>query len=269
MKVSMHLEFNDDEQTAVEAVGAMLRALSGVTDGGDCSCKHEGPAGVHWPTVGVDLAVPGSDQTVIAVWPTTLEPPVREVINPSGGPIDCVTNAGEAFSGAPLQTVNVVPPPVSVPVTNPVELDSRGLPWDRRIHASTRTKCKDGSWKNSPGVDKEVLAGVEAELQGAMSAPIPPAATLADAAVVSAALQTPPTPPIPPAASTTPAPGTYAEMMLYITSNASAKRFTYQDVIKVCQDNGLAGIPLLNARPDMIPTIHAALEAIACQTTAA
>ena len=32
-----------------------------------------------------------------------------------------------------------------------LELDSNGLPWDERIHASTRNTNKDGSWEAAPG----------------------------------------------------------------------------------------------------------------------
>src|SRR5574340_1475602 len=51
-------------------------------------------------------------------------------------------NAEAAFGGQPVP----VPPPTSTVLGQPVELDSRGLPWDQRIHASTKTKCKTGEW---------------------------------------------------------------------------------------------------------------------------
>lgn len=44
--------------------------------------------------------------------------------------------------------------------------DSRGLPWDARIHSSNREKGKDGVWRRRRGVSEEVEAQVEAELRG-------------------------------------------------------------------------------------------------------
>jgi hypothetical protein len=44
------------------------------------------------------------------------------------------------------------------------ETDSRGLPWDERIHSSSKEKNKDGSWRYKRGVDKNLLPQVEAEL---------------------------------------------------------------------------------------------------------
>jgi len=59
-------------------------------------------------------------------------------------------------------------------------LDSRGLPWDKRIHASTKTKKKDGGWKNKKGVEASLITTVENELKDKMQhAANPPAVPLA------------------------------------------------------------------------------------------
>lgn len=50
------------------------------------------------------------------------------------------------------------------------ELDADGLPWDERIHASTKTKKQDGKWKAKRGVNAETVKQVEAELRSIMSA---------------------------------------------------------------------------------------------------
>lgn len=65
-----------------------------------------------------------------------------------------------------LATVEAAQEAVHAPVAQVAsgELDVRGLPWDKRIHAKTRTKNKDGSWKNLRGVDKDLLSQIEAEL---------------------------------------------------------------------------------------------------------
>lgn len=48
-----------------------------------------------------------------------------------------------------------------------VELDSKGMPWDERIHASTKTQNADGSWKKRRGVNDLIVKEVEAELLAA------------------------------------------------------------------------------------------------------
>ena len=58
---------------------------------------------------------------------------------------------------------DVVTPIPTTPVTPAAELDSAGYPWDKRIHAGTKTKKNDGTWKLRKGVDKELVTQVQAE----------------------------------------------------------------------------------------------------------
>lgn len=61
--------------------------------------------------------------------------------------------------------------------TDTSDVDSRGLPWDSRIHSSNKEKGKDGVWRRRRGVSEEVEAQVEAELRGQVPAPakqVPP-----------------------------------------------------------------------------------------------
>jgi hypothetical protein len=51
-----------------------------------------------------------------------------------------------------------------------VVLDKRGFPFDERIHSPTRKFKGDGNWLNKRGVDKDLLANVEAKLQAAVDA---------------------------------------------------------------------------------------------------
>lgn len=66
-------------------------------------------------------------------------------------------------------------------VTDATELDIKGMPWDSRIHAKTKTKNKDHTWKYAVGIDRDVLVPqVEAELRAAgygQTAAATPAAT--------------------------------------------------------------------------------------------
>lgn len=52
-----------------------------------------------------------------------------------------------------------------VTVTQVGALDVKGLPWDERIHASTKAQNADGSWKKRRGVQDFVVEEVEAELR--------------------------------------------------------------------------------------------------------
>ena len=47
------------------------------------------------------------------------------------------------------------------------ETDVNGLPWDKRIHAGTKTKTAKGAWKKRKGVHHSVVTEVEAELKTA------------------------------------------------------------------------------------------------------
>ena len=103
-----------------------------------------------------------------------------------------------------------------------VELDSKGLPWDGRIHAESKGKIADGTWRNKRNLDAALKAQVEAELRQVMSAaPIPPApgvapspaqpvapVTIPTAGLASSAAiaPVPPSVPVPPVAPVPPAP---------------------------------------------------------------
>lgn len=64
--------------------------------------------------------------------------------------------------------------------TDTSDVDSRGLPWDARIHSSNREKGKDGVWRRRRGVSEEVEKQVEAELRGQASAKqVPPFGSMA------------------------------------------------------------------------------------------
>jgi len=56
------------------------------------------------------------------------------------------------------------------------ELDKDGIPWDERIHASTKNKVKAGTWKKKPKVDPAYYEQIKAELKAAVPTPEQPAA---------------------------------------------------------------------------------------------
>ena len=65
--------------------------------------------------------------------------------------------------------------PTVTPVAESADKDSRGLPWDARIHSSNKEKSeKTGEWRRRRGVSPELEKEVEAELLGQPAKKAPP-----------------------------------------------------------------------------------------------
>lgn len=81
--------------------------------------------------------------------------------------LDRETSRGETETSivySPGTPIPVPLPPVGAPtpaVLTGGDLDSRGFPWDERIHAATKTKTQDGVWKRKRGVDEALVKQVE------------------------------------------------------------------------------------------------------------
>ena len=164
----------------------------------------------------------------------------------------------EPLAGVPLPPSASLPPapppapPASAPTgaapTASVVTDKNGLPWDARIHASSKTMNADGSWRGRRNTDAHIIASVEAELRALMAIPAP--APLPPATVVP-----PPPPPGAPASPTT-----LAEMMPLLTTAMLAGKLQPTAVGEVLAEMGVAGgAPMLAARPDLVPQVWAAL----------
>lgn len=182
----------------------------------------------------------------------TIEPDAVHIISPSMPPLNTVV--GQVMPHVeeqPTLAAAVPPPPpeqvyggvaAGGPAADPdadfpdppgaSNLDTNGIPWDARIHAATKTKCKDGSWKNKPGVDAALLASVTAELKGVQAIPTP----------------TPPT-------ATAAGPVTFAELIKALTPLLTSKRLTADQVNEQCQTHGLPNCNALAGRVDLIPTV--------------
>lgn len=55
------------------------------------------------------------------------------------------------------------------PKAEMVDVDSRNIPWDERIHAGTQAKNADGTWRARRGVSPELVEQVERELMGELT----------------------------------------------------------------------------------------------------
>jgi hypothetical protein len=152
-------------------------------------------------------------------------------------------------------------------VTNPEgapDVDSRGLPWDERIHAGTKATNADGSWRNKRGVDKALVEAVEAELAASAltamggglvpNAPTDePAATASGAADAEGASEIP-LPPAPvaeaaggiipdaPAAPTPADAPTFKDAMAIVTTRQREGTLTQVQVSEAAQALGLSSV---------------------------
>lgn len=146
--------------------------------------------------------------------------------------------------------------PVAPPADTGVELDGLGLPWDERINTDTRTKLKsDDSWKLKRNVDPELVEQVRAELKAAMGHGM----TTDEAATLEAPAATEETvvSPVPPAETAEVT--TFPELVKYITGKCNAGVVQPQQIENVLAKYKIASLPLVAARPDLVPAIHADL----------
>lgn len=133
--------------------------------------------------------------------------------------------------------------------------DAAGMPWDGRIHASTKSTVAGGVWRLKKGVDDTLVASVTAELRAAMAAPAvvapPPPPPAASFVAPIPGITAPPPPP--PAGAMT-----FPQLMLKITSMPPGAE-TQARVTAAVQSVGLPSLPMLASRLDLVPAVAAAL----------
>ena len=218
--------------------------------------------------------------------PLPVNDDIRTVILP-GNLVDPAAIPLPDFPFDAVLTLTPAPPPAGAAV----ELDAEGLPWDGRIHSSSKAKlAKTGCWKLARGCDPALAEKVTAELKAVMVLPVPytpgmisptkpvvppdhvvkgvqiysdPACTVP----VTPQVATPPTvtPQVatpPPPALAQAAPTTFPAFLVAVTQQQAAKRITFDEVLAVLKEHGLENIQLLTARPDLIPAIYSRLEGI-------
>lgn len=132
------------------------------------------------------------------------EPKIEEQI--PFEPVPIVAPVALTEEVTPTASAPVLPPsipdtplPISGPIVGPAPLpidlttlDKRGLPWDERIHATSKSTSKDGSWRYRRSVEESEVAKVEQELLARIKGQ-PVEATFAPPVTVA-----PPPPVIPP-----------------------------------------------------------------------
>ena len=96
-------------------------------------------------------------------------PPVPDA--PPAPPVPDAPPAPPVPDAPPAPPVPDAPPAPPVPDAPIGELDSLGMPWDARIHTPVKSKKVDGVWKLKRGVDKALVALVQAETGGIAVSP--------------------------------------------------------------------------------------------------
>lgn len=213
---------------APTATDAVTSGTSDDTPEPDAASVFGGPKLETAPTIATGPAGPGETSTEAAVDATTEN-----------------TQAGQPAENT------ATPPGIDLaPSVNTGAL----IPWDARIHASSKAKLakKPHGWKMKRGVSDDLVDQVEAELVAAMQAS--PANPVESTPTPPPASEPTPAAPAQPAAPTG-AVTTFPALMSAITSN----KIDQATVTAAVNKAGLQSLPLLAARPDLIPTVAAEL----------
>lgn len=242
----------------------------------DKKCETAGKVGGLELRVNVDTTAAQQAIASLAAAADRLPEQLRQQLDAHVAPVEqddayAVFTAGETTPAPAAATPapDITPSaPISSAPTSPgsVELDSAGLPWDARIHASTRTKLKgDGTWKLKRGVHDHEVERVTAELRAIMSAG--PAST-AEAPAGPSVTHTPPAGqfPTPPGSGMTtqapagqPAPTPtaldFAGLMQRVTAAQTAGKLTPTAIMDAVRSVGLNALPDLIHRPDLVPAV--------------
>lgn len=224
----MKIEISLDTKDAADLAG--LRALIAALDGG--------------ATVTQTIELDGT---------TSREQAQRLAEHTRNAPqiVEVTTATGEEFTAE----VDLPGPPAMPNPEGAPDVDSRGLPWDERIHAGTKATNADGSWRNKRGVDKALLEAVETELSGSRPIPLPdaPVATASGADVAGGASEVP-LPPAPaaeeaagtipdaPAAPTPADAPTFKDAMAIVTTRQREGTLTQVQVSEAAQALGLSSV---------------------------
>jgi hypothetical protein len=120
------------------------------------------------------------------------------------------------------------------------ELDTDGIPWDKRIHATSKAKLKDGRWRRRRNLDDILFERVKQELLSTKPERSEP--------------QAPPPPPPP----TTDPPMDFGRLMFLATE----KGWDYPKLTKWATDRGLDGILLVMQDRKLFDEVYNELLAI-------
>lgn len=158
-----------------------------------------------------------------------------------------------------------------------VDRDSAGLPWDERIHASTKSKIADGTWKSKRGVDAALVVAVESELRAysgtlsdvqqhgdTITATLTPSQAFGGTAAPAPLPIAPPAAPLAPAAPAAPlvsaGPTTFEQLMPLVSGAIVARQIPPTALQEACAANGLTSVVALQQNPAFVPMVWASMQ---------
>jgi len=181
-----------------------------------------------------DTMFPDSEATPIA---DLIPPPPSDIVPP-------ITNADLASNLGMMED--------SVIQESDVEVDAEGIPWDKRIHATTKTKTVKGVWKifrrNKEKFTEQAWEDYITQVKTELTNPPIPIDTPTDTGVDTI---------IPPITNvtdnTTTLVTTFADLMNVVIE----KQVPVVRINEICEKLGIeGGINGVNAAPEKIPTFH-------------
>lgn len=125
----------------------------------------------NWPVVKLDAnKVRAAEESVKSI--LNFEPTEEQRLDSEQKADMCATEqTNEVNLNAIFGAPDATPGKVVILTNESIPLDKEGLPWDFRIHASTKTLIADGSWKLRRGVDPTEVESVKAQLKELMAVP--------------------------------------------------------------------------------------------------
>lgn len=153
-----------------------------------------------------------------------------------------------------------------------VEVDSRGLPWDARIHSRTRSKNKKGHWKPARHVNSKQIRRIETDLQKyTIPAKEPQPTEIFKNTPTHITSVAPPPPPIDaaippppvdmPPAQTNTIDDSFIVLMGKITHLLDTKKLSREKLIRLIKRYGIESLPDIDGHPQLIAQVSAGLDA--------
>lgn len=181
----------------------------------------------------------------------SLGKPVASIVDVSQStiaPVDTAVNTStptpQSVFGQAAQTTENVVNPVAQTTETPA-LDADGLPWDERIHSSSKECVKDGTWRKKRGVADSLVKVVEAELRGT---PEPTLTVPTELTAVTAVTAPAPAPEM-----------TFSQLLDGVTKALIAGELTQVKINEALDSVGMAALPHLISHTNLIPAFRTAL----------
>ena len=229
-------------------------------------------------------------QTETIAFPNVISPEQAEriaIFTSTGAGIPQPMPAPSAANGAvptppvPMPSMSADSTTIPTGPTGADELDAEGLPWDARIHSSSKKKTAKGLWAARKGGPKDgELAAIKDELRGVtqevLPIPSPTAPTPMPFPIPMPAVSEPtpmplptpvpmpivapePTAPVPAPVSNPPAveEWDFAKLMTHIGPKIGSGAISTEYLVQVCGAHGINSVTDTAQKPEVIPALVA------------